>query len=222
MLRLVLKDFYVFKKDLLFITAFEVISAIIVFFIKPDFYLTWCANIILWSPMPFIFYETRKNSFAFLCSLPVKRTQIVISKYIWLFIYLLTVGIILIIIALVLLQFSSDIGKTTSELKSRKTDMIVYPVVFVLILSVISTTLFKSGTSKNYIGKAFKSWLKYVIPIGAFLVVILILLFKDIDFDLIINNMEYSEVLFGIGFFIALAMSVIALFSVMAFVQRDL
>ena len=187
-----------------------------------DYYIKLCGYALIFTPIGFFADELRKNGFVLLCSLPVKRKQIVVSKFVFILIFMIGTVLFFTLLALLLLNISDDFDKKLIEIKSGVAHLPFFLILSVLFLSAFSVSSFKSGTSKNLMSIYFMSWLKYIIPVGIILMIILILFFKDADLDLLIKDLEIFSVLIGMGLLLALAMYVIARFSVKVFEQRDL
>lgn len=222
MINLILKEFRLYKSKLLFNFCFCIVFSAVIFFVFAKSYVNLCGFILMFFPFEFIMNEFRKNGCTLLCSLPVKRTQIVLSKYISVFIFMLVLTLFLVLIPVLLLKITPDVEKKVVELKSGYKSIISGYILIVLFISSISVLSFKSGTSKNLMSLYFKSWLFLMVPAAVVLYIILLLFFNDVDWNLLINDIGIFPVTVITLFLIAFVMFFVAWFSVKFFEQRDI
>ena len=227
MINLIKKDLLIYRKAIIPTIVFLLLFETILFWFDPDGFINNCTFVALLSPMFMVAYDLKKNNLMMLCSLPVKRAGIVISKFIIVFLFVVVCVASFVLLGLAMINFFGASENIVNEIKSGYESLIAFPLFLMSPLSLLYYIVFKTKLSNDtwaFMGKYYLAWLIGAIPVAAVFIFVAFLIFGDLDIDFTPVAMEIGlpRLLLLNLFLLTICLSVSAWFSIRVFKKKDI
>jgi ABC-type transport system involved in multi-copper enzyme maturation permease subunit len=170
-------------------------------------------------------YDLKKTNLYLLCSLPVKRWKIIISKYVIVIIFVAVCAVTFILLGLLMIKLFSPNENILNQLKEGYESLLGGPLVMIAPLSLLYYIVFRSKFSDDtwaFMGKYFLAWLIGAIPIAVIFIFVGLVIFDKPDLTPLAFKIGLPRLIILNFLLLTVCLSVSAWFSIRVFKNKDI